>query len=477
MIQWSPIGLPLIAIYVYGFMALTQGICGCDFSEDIPGLVVNSSGMNLSTAWMRHYTDKNICPANVTPCYVYATLPENALNEVFINFHVNLAACKKEVCHPTFKYAEGKVDNKHNDFFDWEEAEVIKADYETPATEYSRRGVYSVILKNLNASSDYSFVVTDSDWDNSNAQIYTYHTFDTSNMTIAAGGDIGNSKLAHEMMDNTISKFPVDLIMVGGDIAYDQNSPHCFRAYDYLMQSFPVSLLDENTKTIRIVPVLFSTGNHDLGATSFTPVEIKHTPHEPLFKHFYPQNTANGKIPNLFEREYYFSQSIGDDVLILNLDTAYAGPMKGEQTEWIKEQLSNSKHKIKLAQFHGPIYTACVQDKVGDFRVQDDGLEAWVPLFDEYNMTIVFENHSHVFKRSKLIKHGVEDSQGTLYLGEGSWGVASDIKDCVRQNEELMETVMGVASAWIVNIDVNKGIDSQAFDNMGMMIDRYYLPL
>lgn len=97
LVKWAPLTLPLLAAYVFGIMAVTKGLCGCDFSEDIPGIVVNKDGMNLSTAWMRHKYDKHICPASKTPCFVYATLPENALNDVFINFHVNLDACRNQV--------------------------------------------------------------------------------------------------------------------------------------------------------------------------------------------------------------------------------------------------------------------------------------------------------------------------------------------------------------------------------------------
>ena len=310
----------------------------------------------------------------------------------------------------------------------------MQTDYKTPVTEYSQRGVFTVLLKGLEANTTYSFRITAPDWNNYDAQIYTYRTFDTSNLTIVAGGDVGNSVLSHQMINNTINKMEPDLIMVGGDIAYDQNSPSCFRAWDYLLRSFPISRKIIETGTIRIVPVLFSTGNHDIGATSFSPVVLRENEHEPVFKHFFPQNTIEGEIPMLKDRRVYFSQSIGDDLLIVNLDAGYAVPMKGAQTEWLEKVLSNSKAKIKFAQYHGPIYSACKQDKENDHQVERDGKYYWVPLFDMYNMTLAFENHSHAFKKSKKLKNGLEDSTGTLYLGEGSWGVQKDPGTCEKIN-------------------------------------------
>lgn len=309
------------------------------------------------------------------------------------------------------------VDNNHTDFSNWEQVKVVQADYESPVTEYSQRGMYTALVKGMKADTIYSFRVTEPNWENSKAQIYTYHTFNPKDVTILNGGDVGNSVLAHEMIENSLKDARGDLVMIGGDIAYDQNDPKCFRAWDYLLRSLPISVEDPETSTIRIVPVSFSTGNHDLGATSYSDVELRENTHEPVFKHFFPQNSADGEVPMLKDKKVFFSQAIGDDILILNLDAAYAVDMKGEQTEWLEKVLSESKAKVKLAQYHGPLYSACRQDKWNDHQVESDGQENWVPLFDRYNMTIAFENHSHAFKRSKRLRAGQVDPTGTLYLG------------------------------------------------------------
>jgi hypothetical protein len=467
--------IPLVVAYVYGFMAITQGICGCDFSDDIPGHVINGDGMNLSTAFMRYYIDKDLCPADKTPCMVYATLPENALNQVFINFHVNLESCLDENCEPSFEYIEGNVPKATN-FSDWRTAKVVRSEYRSPVTEYNQRHVFTTLLKNLKANTFYSFRITEPNWNNTKAKIYAYKTFDPTKMTIMNGGDVGNSKLAHKMMKNVVSNSDFDLIMVGGDVAYDQNSPNCHRAWDYLLLSYPVLRYDNATGSTRVLPVLYSTGNHDFGKQSFTDVEVKHTPHEPIFKHFYPQNTdENGDVPNLLKRKSYFSQTIGD-VLIVNLDSQYEAPMGGEQSEWLEKVLSSSDSKVKLAQYHGPIYPSCRQGHDTDYMVVDAGKKYWTPLFDKYNLTISFENHAHSFKRMKKIKNHVADPTGTLYLGEGSWGVPGDCSE--RENEDLVDVYsFGDGNAWIVKIDTTAGIDNRAYNADGNEIDSYYMPI
>jgi len=433
--------------------------------------------MNLSTAFMRRYYDQDVCPVDKTPCFVYSTLPENALNDVFINFHVNLDSCSYQICNPKFEYAEGSFPNDHEDFSNWEDVRVVQADYRSPVTEFSQRGMFTALVKGMKADTTYSFRITEPNWNNENAQIYTYKTFNTKDMTIINGGDVGNSVLAHEVIENSLREANADLVMIGGDIAYDQNDPKCFRAWDYLLRSLPISVLDNSTNTIRVVPVLFSTGNHDLGATSYSPVVLRENEHEPVFKHFFPQNTANGEVPMLKDKKVYFSQSFGDDLLIVNLDAAYALDMKGEQTQWLEKVLSESNAKVKLAQYHGPLYSACRQDKWNDHQVENDGKRHWAPLFDKYNMTISFENHSHAFKRSKRIKGEKANPDGTLYLGEGSWGVLRSPGSCEKDNVELMDVILEVSAAWIVRIQPDEGIDSKAFDNKGNFVDSYYLKL
>jgi len=46
----------------------------------------------------------------------------------------------------------------------------------------------------------------------------------------------------------------------------------------------------------------------------------------------------------------------------------------------------------------------------------------WVPLFEKYRVPVVLEHHDHTFKRSKPLIGGSANSNGVLYLGDGSWG-------------------------------------------------------
>eukprot|EP00343_Euplotes_focardii_P001076 CAMPEP_0205800778 /NCGR_PEP_ID=MMETSP0205-20121125/2551_1 /ASSEMBLY_ACC=CAM_ASM_000278 /TAXON_ID=36767 /ORGANISM="Euplotes focardii, Strain TN1" /LENGTH=165 /DNA_ID=CAMNT_0053064435 /DNA_START=18 /DNA_END=512 /DNA_ORIENTATION=- len=162
-------------------------------------------------------------------------------------------------------------------------------------------------------------------------------------------------------------------------------------------------------------------GNHDIGVSSFSQGGIPHNDHQPVFKHWFPQQTYQSTVPELKNRKTYFSHSFGNRLLIISLDTEYEAEMGGWQRDWLENILSNSTHDIKIVQYHGPIFSSCVPEDSYDFDVENDGLKYWVPLFDKYNVTVVSENHMHALKRTKKIKNGVEDPNGTIYIGEGNW--------------------------------------------------------
>ena len=197
---------------------------------------------------------------------------------------------------------------------------------------------------------------------------------------------------------------------------------------------------------------------------------LPHNSHEPIFKHYFPQNTFKGEIPILNNRKTYFYHKIGDKLLIFSLDVGYEATMEGEQKDIMDDVLSKSKSKIKMAQFHGPIYAAWGQDSYFDYVAIRKGLEHWVPLFDKHNMAIIFENHTHAFKRSKKLKNGVPNENGTIYLGEGNWGVTKPGGVCDPSNVEIHDKVSLDQHVWIVTIS-NSNITATAYTNTFTVID------
>ena len=74
------------------------------------------------------------------------------------------------------------------------------------------------------------------------------------------GGDIGNTKMAYDIWKSLESVNP-DIILIGGDISYDNNLIDCAWTMDYVFRQY-ASL----TNTLdRLVPLILAIGNHDIG--------------------------------------------------------------------------------------------------------------------------------------------------------------------------------------------------------------------
>jgi len=285
-------------------------------------------------------------------------------------------------------------------------------------------------------------------------------------MTIVAGGDIGNTRMSHIMNHEVVAKQQPDLLMVGGDISYDNNVPQCYQAWDTLLRDLPIQVKDLDTEFIRIIPIIFGIGNHDIGNSAYTDNDIVYTAHEPVYKHFFPQNTNEGADPELTHRKSYFSHKFGDRLIILSLDAGYEELIQGEQSHWLRDRLQVNS-TIKLAQYHSPIYPACRSER--DVDVQVLGKEHWVSLFDQFNLTAALENHNHVFKRTKPIKNNTVNENGTVYLGEGSWGQLTT--QCKPSNEHLVEKLEFTRAVWVFKITNKDTLKVFAVNESNQLVD------
>jgi hypothetical protein len=44
-------------------------------------------------------------------------------------------------------------------------------------------------------------------------------------------------------------------------------------------------------------------------------------------------------------------------------------------------------------------------------------------VFDYYGVQVAFEHHDHAYKRSLRLKNNKPHPNGTLYMGDGCWGI------------------------------------------------------
>ena len=452
-----------VIVYNWLVMSSLKGLWIANHNNKAPGLSVSNYGITTS---LTRYWQADTCPIASKPWLVYITLPEEALSNIFITFHLNPESCPTDTWSPFIEVWSVTTDIKS--WNKWTSYTPTKGEYRLPDHEYSSREIYTLLLKNLEELKTYAFRITHEGWSTADAQIYYYQNFNTQKMNIVNGGDIGNVKAATMINDNIVAKADADLIFVGGDIAYDNAFPEWYRWYDHLLLRLPYQVKDENSGAVKVIPLLFSTGNHDLGVNSYSEHKFKFDDTTPAFKHYFPQNTFEGGVPTLSNRKSYFTHRIGSKMLFLSLDTGYEVDIAGDQTKWLEDQLSERQYQYKFVQYHHPFYAAWSKGNVG--IVADEGKKHWVPLFDKYGVTMSFENHIHGFKRTKFLKNGIPDEKGTVYLGDGSWGPL--VSSCSLVNQDIIVKSGILNHVWVIKIDGNN-ISTVAYDENGSILDSF----
>ena len=112
----------------------------------------------------------------------------------------------------------------------------------------------------------------------------------------------------------------------------------------------------------------------------------------------------------------YYLTNWGDLSFVhLNTNLSHAG----KQRKWLESSLSSLSTSSKwiIPNYHRPAYPGV--------KKPGDALRYWVPLFEKYNVDVVFESDGHVYKKTAPIFAGkVNREKGIRYLGEGGLGVA-----------------------------------------------------
>lgn len=85
----------------------------------------------------------------------------------------------------------------------------------------------------------------------------------TSKINIGLGGDVAFNDEGRRIFDQ-LSLENLDLLVIGGDITYDNGYTYCYYPWDNFY-----SLVDRvnriNQTNSRLVPIILSLGNHDAG--------------------------------------------------------------------------------------------------------------------------------------------------------------------------------------------------------------------
>ncbi|MCH7658709.1 MAG: metallophosphoesterase family protein [Bacteroidetes bacterium] len=260
-------------------------------------------------------------------------------------------------------------------------------------------------LNDLLPNTAYYFVIKDSEW------ITDRYWFKTAPdkpepFTCIVGGDtksVEPSLSAGRYSNQMVSKLrPLFVLFCGDFTSYDATDPDHWALW--LSDWFELTKTEDG----RLFPIIPVMGNHERKYDGILNV-VFNTP----YQHDDPNNS-------------YYSLSFGGNFVHITALNSELWPID-QQTDWLERDLKSAENfTFKFAAYHKPFrpHTIGKRENMALYY-------KWAYLFNEYGLDISIDADSHMSKITFPVVpdsiNGYEafvrdDLNGTMYIGEGSWG-------------------------------------------------------
>jgi hypothetical protein len=272
---------------------------------------------------------------------------------------------------------------------------------------------------------------------------------------IVIGGDSGTEPDFATLLD-VVAKRDVRMVMVAGDVGYANGLRSCYRRWDEWLAIWHAHM---RTAQGHLMPLLTSIGNHDVGPGG----------HGTYWSGLFVQNKQALAADRWQDRQTYHAHVISNHTVLVVLDTGHV-VSAADQVEWMEGILSShAGMPNKVAVYHIPMYPS---RRAYDGAINIDLREHWLPVFDKHKIDVGFEHHDHAYKKTKKMKGNVPNVNGTLYLGDGCFGVPAKALDA---NRPYLETASATEHGFFVRV-AEEVLDIEAFDPTGHVFDRITVP-
>lgn len=304
---------------------------------------------------------------------------------------------------------------------------------------FSDRTVHRVELTGLRPGTEYRFVPHGFE------RIYRFRTMppDLSEpLVFATGGDTRHRQEWMERVNTVAMQYDPQFIVWGGDLAYaDGREDRLYRWYEWFEANMNTLITDDG----RVVPIIAGIGNHEVNGGYYFRAEG-----------YEPTDEGRARVAPYFYSLFAFPGQpgygvldFGDYLSLILPDTDHTNPIEGKQTEWLESVLAERSHMSHVIPvYHVPAFPSH-RDPGG--RVGSSVREHWVPLFEEHNVRIAFENHDHTYKRTHPIRNGRIDPAGIVYVGDGAWGVG--VREGDSRDEWYIDQFASTRHVIIVTLD------------------------
>lgn len=286
-----------------------------------------------------------------------------------------------------------------------------KYDHSTPPTrnvpDYRGMNTMFVRLENLKPDQNYYFFIKDSE-DESDQFWFRTAPDKPKAFTCVVGGDTksyGSALVAGRESNMATGKLRPLFVIFNGDF----NSGDGTSAARW-QQWFDDWFLLTTTEDDRLIPIVPVHGNHEDGDKTVL--------HQLFDVPYHGEDKEN----------IYFDMAFGGFFSFLALNSQIKA--EGAQTEWLEENLKKYKdHTFLTAGYHKPFFPHTSGKKENPHLY-----DLWAKLFFDYGLDLSFDADSHISKMTFPLRPSDEDGShdgfirddenGTMYLGEGSWGAS-----------------------------------------------------
>ncbi|MFP4500739.1 MAG: fibronectin type III domain-containing protein [Candidatus Hydrogenedentota bacterium] len=311
-----------------------------------------------------------------------------------------------------------------------------------------KRVAHRVALTDLEPDTAYYFVAGLEGGPYAKPGLFATMATDNSPVRFIVGGDMAIFPRTRDLLEQAATYDP-DFVVVGGDLAYANGDPGSLWMWDRWFHNYAREMRPEDGRT---VPMVLALGNHEINK-DFEEPELN----APYFFSLFAQG---GKS--------YWTRKFGANLVLFILDSGHTVPVDGAQKEWFAKALEeHADVPVKLPVYHVTLYPS--------HRGFDDARSAaqrehWLPLFDQYEIPVCFEHHDHTFKRTKPLRNNEVHPNGTVYLGDGCFGVPP--REIEHGDAWYMEKALSTAHFWVVDV-TEDGIACKAVDRNGKVFDQW----
>ncbi|MCG8603990.1 DNRLRE domain-containing protein, partial [bacterium] len=323
---------------------------------------------------------------------------------------------------------------------------------------YTERTIHTVELTDLIPGQTYYFVAGDPEIGLSDEKKFRTIPENNGALRFVTGGDMSTSSKVPALLMHAAEQNPM-FGLIGGDIAYANGRLEKWKKWDTWIENWETFMVTSDGYTI---PLVMAIGNHEVNNED----DVDPSRMAPFYFGYFAQAETS-----------YFTMRFGTNTVLFVLDSGHIVSHAGLQSEWLATEMAKFEAvPNKMAIYHVPMYPG---HRDFDQSLSLAARTHWLPIFDKFALTVGFENHDHVMKRTKLLKANQPNDSGTLYIGDGCFGKGPRTLD--QAGAYYLDRLEKKRHFWLVEIPDStdhsaSGMVFTAIDKEGLMFDTYELP-